>query len=580
MKGLILTIFFLVSSTLLSQNLIQNGGFEQMKRCPKALGQIDRTAYWLSPNTGTPDYFNACFTKNYSGVGIPNNYFGTMSAFEGSAYAGILKGKQEQEYLQIPLNEPLVIGRKYCFRFRAAAPSPKSDGRNALRAFFADEAIKQNNWNALEVEEEELLNGKWKSEVMNSEWQMFSTSFEAKNNAAMLILGYFEAIEGLAYSYIDAVELYESGSEKGCDEAIFVNIDEDPNNLISNPGFEQYYGCPQNREDLFRARAWRISLNSPDFFHTCGTGTAAVPENQLGYQAPNSGLGYGGFWALLMQRQDYREYVSTQLKRPLEAEKMYCLSIHISLAETSDYALDQLQLLVSEGKPYDMEMQIDTNKLVTLSNSKLLENMDDWMFLHGTFKANGNEQTIMIGNFKSNEDASLHKLEDLKKRKQAYPNSSYYYIDDVGLYELGAPNCPCPGMQIQVAKQEEVSNVNPEKTEWKAGDTLVLRNLQFAFNKADILPQSLPLLDSLSGFLKRKPEIKIQITGHTDSDGEASYNLRLSQARAEAVLNYLVSQGIASERVQAEGAGETRPCADNDSEQGKALNRRVEVGFF
>ena len=443
-------IFLLASVTLSAQNLIPNGSFEEMKKCPKAIGQIDRVELWNSPNEGTPDYFNACFTRNFNTVGVPNNYFGTMGSFDGAAYAGILCGKKEKEYLQISLMEPLVAGRKYCLRFRAAAPSPKSEARTALRAFFLDEPLAISNWDQLEIEPSALLKGKWHVESQNSTWSLFSTSFEADGTESVLIVGYFELLDYLGYSFLDHFELYESASEEGCGESMFSNEEKDPHNFISNPGYEQMYGCPQKREQLSKAKSWRISLNSPDFFHTCGTGSAAVPDNTLGHQMPNSGNGYGGFWAFLEARQSYREYVSTQLKTPLEAGKMYCLSIRLSLAETSDHALEELQLLVTDAGSSYNELEVKEEDLVTLSNSKMLDNMEDWMFLHGTFTAKGDEQTIMIGNFKGNEDSTLHELEGLPKKKTAYRNCAYYYIDDVGLHELGSPSCPCPGMQVQL----------------------------------------------------------------------------------------------------------------------------------
>ena len=72
------------------------------------------------------------------------------------------------------------------------------------------------------------------------------------------------------------------------------------------------------------------------------------------------------------------------------------------------------------------------------------------------------------------------------------------------------------------------------------------------------------------------PELRIKINGHTDSIGDDASNLQLSEARAKAVLEYLVQKGIAFERLRSEGFGETRPVADNESEEGRRLNRRTE----
>ena len=78
--------------------------------------------------------------------------------------------------------------------------------------------------------------------------------------------------------------------------------DEDKFNLIPNPGFERKFGCPAAREDLSLAMSWQVAENTPDFYHVCGTGTAAVPQNELGIQNPHIGNGYGGMWAMLQER--------------------------------------------------------------------------------------------------------------------------------------------------------------------------------------------------------------------------------------------------------------------------------------
>jgi OmpA-OmpF porin, OOP family len=105
----------------------------------------------------------------------------------------------------------------------------------------------------------------------------------------------------------------------------------------------------------------------------------------------------------------------------------------------------------------------------------------------------------------------------------------------------------------------------------------VLRDVKFDVNKYDLKPEYLPFLDEVVLVLKQNPNIKVTIEGHTDSSGSDALNNKLSQDRAKAVMNYFVSKGVDQTRLAAIGFGKTRPIATNDSEEGKAQNRRIEL---
>ena len=110
----------------------------------------------------------------------------------------------------------------------------------------------------------------------------------------------------------------------------------------------------------------------------------------------------------------------------------------------------------------------------------------------------------------------------------------------------------------------------------KPGIKVKIENLFFATNKTIILPQSEQAMSDLAGFLLENPSVTIRITGHTDAVGTDEANQILSEGRANAVRNDLIQRGVAAERMEAEGKGEKEPVADNDTEEGRQLNRRVE----
>ncbi len=106
---------------------------------------------------------------------------------------------------------------------------------------------------------------------------------------------------------------------------------------------------------------------------------------------------------------------------------------------------------------------------------------------------------------------------------------------------------------------------------------IVLQNIFFDVNKSDLKPASQVELDKVVQLLKDNPGLRIEISGHTDNQGKPADNLLLSRNRAQAVVDYLTSKGIAATRLTAKGYGETQPVADNGTEEGRMLNRRTEM---
>ncbi len=110
----------------------------------------------------------------------------------------------------------------------------------------------------------------------------------------------------------------------------------------------------------------------------------------------------------------------------------------------------------------------------------------------------------------------------------------------------------------------------------KVGNRIILENVTFETNKSILKPISWPELDALTNFLKENKGMEIELSGHTDNVGSDSYNQRLSESRAKAVVNYLVEHGIDVERLKFTGYGEAQPIASNETEEGKGKNRRTE----
>jgi len=114
----------------------------------------------------------------------------------------------------------------------------------------------------------------------------------------------------------------------------------------------------------------------------------------------------------------------------------------------------------------------------------------------------------------------------------------------------------------------------------REGDNITLNmpgNVTFAFNSSNLDPKFYPVLNNVAGTLTEYNQTVVEVAGHTDNVGSDAYNQTLSVQRASAVANYLQGKGVNRERLITTGAGESRPIASNDTEAGRAQNRRVEI---
>jgi len=113
-----------------------------------------------------------------------------------------------------------------------------------------------------------------------------------------------------------------------------------------------------------------------------------------------------------------------------------------------------------------------------------------------------------------------------------------------------------------------------------APERIVLRGINFDFDKAVIKPEFVPVLDTAADVLKSRPEVKVQVEGHTCSIGTDAYNQKLSERRAKSVRDYLIKKGVKADNLTPVGYGESRPMADNKTRSGRQMNRRVEFNVM
>ncbi|EPR72428.1 outer membrane protein, OmpA/MotB family [Winogradskyella psychrotolerans RS-3] len=312
---------------------------------------------------------------------------------------------------------------------------------------------------------------------------------------------------------------------------------------------------------------WTIPNNgTTDYFNSCSEKMGF--QNFNGYQKARTGNGYAGIYAYF--KKDYREYVQGTLKTTLEQGKKYQVKFYISLAENSRYALKELGIMMTSEKFNASKSKVNINaknfakRIPNLTfrptfSKEFYDNDKDWMEVSFLYTANGFENYFALGNFKTNADTKKSKA-----RQTKYESFSYYYIDDVSIELLE---------KEENVKKETLKPV--EEPTIKTNEIYTFKNVLFDFDKSDLLDISIKELNQLYKHLEANPTLKVEIYGHTDTIGLEARNQELSEQRAKAVSDYLIGKGLDVTRITSFGFGSTQPISDNNTEEGRQLNRRV-----
>jgi outer membrane protein OmpA-like peptidoglycan-associated protein len=345
-------------------------------------------------------------------------------------------------------------------------------------------------------------------------------------------------------------------------------------NLVPNPSFEETRACPKDADYIGGVVSWNLFPNfSADYFHRCANvyqtleyirkfpyeeiQNFSVPRSMFGYQEPHTGDAYAGISFCY-------EALSVKLTQPLEKDSLYQAEFFVSLSDSSNVGTRYFGMYFSE-----IAIRASMNNLMQISNflldsppqiqnppERFLTDTTDWVSINGIYKAKGGEQYIAIGGFYPYHDSLVQTIRSYRPLAKIYRSNEkqlgYYFVDDV--------------------------SVVPYREVWapKAGEIHILENIYFEFDKAELLPESYHELNKLLAYLTIHPEYHIIITGHTDNLGTEAYNLTLSQNRAKAVADYLKVNGLEEGRVEYVGQGTKQPITDNDTEEGRSRNRRVE----
>lgn len=355
-------------------------------------------------------------------------------------------------------------------------------------------------------------------------------------------------------------------------------------NLVPNPGFEEVIktSCVWTTDpEKFAANvtAWSSpTQTTPDHFSTtldpeCW---AHPRQHSGGKQSTHSGQGMVGIKTYGKGNTPtfWHEYVQAELKEPLQAGVRYIAEVWALRAVKSNDASNNIGLLFTEA-PISTRDRLPLHITPTVNEEKLIKG--GWHKVRGVFDATGTERFVIIGNFYG-DDATQHERQPQGER------GAYYFIDDVSVRVAppGTALTPKPKESLPPPPRPVVPDhvsstaVDIHQVEPAVGTRVRLDNVQFEFDKAELLPGYEKELEKLVDLMTDFPYLRVEIEGHTDDQGSDEYNLKLSDARAKAVVDYLLKKKVEQERLSWKGYGESKPLAPNDSEANRAINRRVE----
>jgi len=382
-------------------------------------------------------------------------------------------------------------------------------------------------------------------------------------------------------------------------------------NLIPNPGFEE----------VFTELEYQWVQPQGPYYHYEKTDSSSL-------HGAHSGDYVNG---LCMYNNRENEFLHVKLLEPLEAGVTYELRVMARLIRAKCFN-DHLQTLIGVhfGKErLDTHIPGDLYLQPQLSLELPDSNRFDWLELSGTYKAKGGEEFLTIGYFAATQTEEMRRVESWNKNvpvkksnKEEVDNSWLYLPPDEQKKYIKAQKKKAKKKKKQGETSEDLPDFSKPKTAWEnfpdtgkdpssiyfmvryyfddfclapisaaqeidcspatppllleKGKSIALRNVFFETNEAKLLDESIVQLNALGRILIDYPEMTIELRGYTDDRGEKEYNLSLSKRRAQSVRTWLLEQGLSETRVSAKGFGERDPIETNNTEAGRARNRRVE----
>ncbi|MFP4664051.1 MAG: OmpA family protein [Bacteroidales bacterium] len=520
MRHLILTyaLFLLLGLSFSNaQSLIPNAGFEGGWACPESFTENpvkELIPHWKNPNKGTPDYFHRCSNEI---AGVPENFAGYMPASEGDAYVGLI-----------------------------------------LREVFADSMPEKKA-------SREYLSVELHEELEFRQLYCFSLKYALAPRSRY-------AVDALGVSFTrERLKSWDAGL-----------LDAEP----------MVFNMPGHRMD-----------NKTEWHELCGVFRSRGREKflSLGNFCPNVKTHYFENSDSLTDTTFVYAYYYIDDVKLYKIENQFecgCQDDHSagydwldedsqSFMEAYNNYLDQMnadERLLAENA--DFPLNTNTNGTDGRRNSEKEDANGD--------KGGNNEQendNEALDHSGAETDDSAAESNTTSGNEEGSNTENENYSD--ALADNGKENNTTKSDKEKEEEDSDYASISGQLREGALGSgdeelieslrnantgfSIDMPNIYFAFNQSELLPSSFSALEKLANIMQEHSDLRIEIRGHTDNIGSNWYNKRLSVGRAEAVYRFLIEAGIDESRLKYRGFGNKVPVADNETEEGRQLNRRVEI---
>lgn len=324
-------------------------------------------------------------------------------------------------------------------------------------------------------------------------------------------------------------------------------------NLVPNGSFEKARN--KRGKHITNALPWR-NYQTVDYY------TTPFKQDTSRFKGARTGKAYAG---LRFQRK-YREFAFVKLLRPLKAGQTYKVEAYIKLAYWSNVKLRSFGVHIGK-RPYRIGEEVDTLNSIRVYDRSGLHDGGAWIRIGGTYKAQGRERYLTIGDFSESIKKDWVKLNPFKF--ELMKSEAYYFLDDVYLGEgVDSSSVIMPEPVVYL----EDTLFSPG-IKFEHGKPIVLYNVFFEPGTSQFTYESLTQLDKFVTYLEDNPYLNIRLMGHTDDRVKRSR--KISKERAEAVCDYLLSKD-AINNLYFEGFSDAIPLEPNDTDEHRELNNRVE----